>query len=103
MYRKKHSIHRVWNPPRIRGRGILYLHILHCLKLFNYITAYSALCRRYVSKKNCLKMKSYFPSEEHCHFKDYILFIFIETQLAVVLHTLCFCAPESSSQFINYT
>lgn len=48
-------------------------------------------------------MKSYFPSEEHCHFKDYILFIFIETQLAVVLHTLCFCAPESSSQFINYT
>lgn len=48
-------------------------------------------------------MKLHFPSEEHCHSKDYVLFIFIEPQLAVVLHTLCFSAPESFSQFINYT
>lgn len=37
-------------------------------------------------------MKLHFPSKEHCHFKDYILFIFIEPQLAVVLHIMVLCS-----------
>lgn len=36
--------------------------------------------------KKVSKMKSYFLSQKHCPLKAYVLFIFTETQLAIVLY-----------------